>query len=149
MRTILTCTQLLLLVLACAPQVSAQTGETAACGGIAYADKNMIDYKVAVSSAKGIVRDFQQVSIPGACVGIFSEPGHKLLGFVQTNGDGAFQFTGLRDGIYRLVIRYDSFCPANAILQIKNRSRKRRSLIVVMKVSGIDDCSYVTLKNRH
>src|SRR5580692_10817079 len=91
---------------------SVARGQTPNCKDMVYRNRNQIDYgrPITVAAAKGVAEDRQGVRIPKACVGIFTEPSHKLVAFVEAEGDGRFEVKGLAGGDYRLVVEYDGFC---------------------------------------
>jgi hypothetical protein len=112
------------------------------CGEIAYEDRNPIDYgPLRAGAVEGHVRDAQAVAIPNVCVALFEEPGHKLVVSTQTDAKGRFRFPPVAKGRYRLVAKYEGFCPANAIILVQPEARK--TLRVRMRPAGIDTCSYV------
>jgi len=112
------------------------------CGQITYEDRNQTDYgPLRVGVVEGHVRDAQGVAIPNVCVALFNEPHHKLVATTQTDAKGRFRFRPVAGGGYRLVAKYEAFCPANVILQVQPTARK--SLRVHMRPAGIDTCSYV------
>jgi len=89
--------------------------------------------------------------VPGACLGLFSEEGHRLITTATANEEGNFQFGSLATGRYRLVVRANGLCVANIPLQIaapKSGSRKLKNnqLVVHMRPAGIDSCSYADYK---
>jgi hypothetical protein len=107
-----------------------------------YQDRNQVDYgPLRVGVAKGRVRDDAGVAIPSVCLGLFSEPDHKLVATTQTDVKGAFRFRHVASSRYRIVAKYEGFCPANAILLVQPTAR--RSLRIHMKPAAIDTCSYV------
>jgi len=115
---------------------------TTSCGQITYEDRNQIDYgPLRVGVVEGHARDDGGTAIESVCLGLFTEPDHKLVATTQTNAKGAFRFRHVANGRYRIVAKYDSLCPANAILLVLPIARK--SLRVHMKPVGIDTCSYV------
>ena len=77
----------------------------------------------------------------GKRVMLTGEPDHKLVATTQTDTKGAFKFRHVVSGRYRIVAKYDAFCPANAILLVQPTARK--SLRVHMRPAGIDKCSYI------
>jgi hypothetical protein len=120
---------------------------TTSCGQITYEDRNQTDYgPLRVGVVEGHARDDVGSAIPNVCLGLFSEPDHKLVTTAQADVKGAFRFRRLASGRYRIVAKYEGFCPANAILLVEPTARK--SLRIHMKPAGIDTCSYVDLANR-
>jgi len=105
-----------------------------------YGDQNQIDTKLRVRDLKGIAIDEQNVPVPGVCVGLFSEPGHKLMSVTTTSDDGTFKFRAAAKGTYRLVAQYDSLGVANSVVIIGTGGRK--SLTIRMRPKGIDTTSY-------
>jgi hypothetical protein len=124
----------------CAWSVSSPNAPS--CGQISYEDHNQIDYgPLRVSVAEGNARDTQGAVIPNVCMGVFSEPDHKLIATTQTDAKGAFKFPPVAKGRYRLVAKCEGFCTANVILLVQRATG--RSLRLHMRPAGIDTCSYV------
>jgi Carboxypeptidase regulatory-like domain len=121
----------------------------AGCKNQSYENRNQTDYgPLRVASVRGVVKDPQGVSIPKACVSVFTEAAHKLLATTQTDDRGKFQFNDVPDGVYRLIAKYEGFSPANAKLRIERRSQKqnKRSLTVQMRPASLDTSSFIELK---
>jgi hypothetical protein len=121
----------------------------AACKNQSYENRNQTDYgPLRVASVRGVVKDPQGVSIPKACIGVFSEAAHKLVATTQTDDRGKFEFNDIPDGAYRLVAKYEGFSPANAKLRIERSSQKqnKRSLTVQMRAASLDTSSFIELK---
>src|SRR5262245_37176629 len=55
-------------------------------------------------------------SVPGACLGLFTEEGHRLIATGAADQGGKFQFGKVPNGKYRLVVRAGGFCTANVPL---------------------------------
>ncbi len=85
-------------------------------------------------------------ALPGVCVGLFTEKGHRLVATTVTDQEGRFQFGTIPSGEYRLVIQAKPLCLANVPLRVLRHSHstasKQRHLIIHMRPAGIDDCSY-------
>jgi hypothetical protein len=116
------------------------------CKEMVYGHENQIDPSpIELRQVKGTVLDPSGAVMPQICVGIFTEPEHKLIRYAQTDETGLFALdvTGLPDGEYRFVGQVPYFCPANALIRSKSRSHKKTTLTVHMNVRGIDSCSYV------
>lgn len=112
-----------------------------------YENKNQVDPKpLLLSSVSGAVEDGQGVSIPDACIGIFTEDGQKLIAQATSDENGKFAFSSVPAGKYRLIVRYNPFCVANIPIEIITKSQKgklkRKKVVVHIKPSGIDSCSY-------
>jgi hypothetical protein len=121
----------------------------AACKNQSYENRNQTDYgPLQVASVRGVVKDPQGVSIPKACVVVFTEAAHKLVATTQTDDRGKFGFNDIPDGAYRLVARYEGFSPANAKLRIERRlqGQNKRPMTVQMRAAGLDTSSFVELK---
>jgi Carboxypeptidase regulatory-like domain len=119
----------------------------AACKSLSYEDRNQTDYgPLQVAKVRGVARDAEGVTIPRACVGLFSELGHKLVATTQTNDRGEFELAGIPDGSYRLVAKYEGFSSANARIRIEKHSQSKKSLTVQMRLLGIDARSFVELR---
>jgi Carboxypeptidase regulatory-like domain len=117
------------------------------CGDLTYENRNQTDYgPLHVPGIRGIAQDAKGGPIPKACVGVFTEVGHKLIAVTQANGTGRFELKNIPDGEYRLVTKYEGFCPANAKVVLERRAKGKKRLTVQMRFAGLDDCSYVQLK---
>jgi len=116
------------------------------CKEMVYRHENQIDLKpIELRQVQGTALDPNGTVMPQLCVGIFTEPEHKLLRYSQTDDDGVFAADthGLPDGEYRMVVEATGFCPANAIIRIKSHSRKKKLLVIHMNARGLDTCSFV------
>ncbi len=117
------------------------------CKSLTYESHNQIDYgPIIVNSIRGVAQDAQGVPIPKACVGVFTETEHKLLAVAETDDGGRFELTVIPRGEYRLVAKYEGFCPVNAKLRIGRRSKDKKPLMLQMRPAGLDSCSYVEAK---
>ena len=118
-----------------------------ACKSMGYENRNQVDIgPLIVSKVVGTVKDFQGWPVPKACIGVFDETGKRLVAVTRTNGRGQFGIGGLREGDYRLVIKYPGLCPANAKLKVSRQGSVRRSVKVRLIVGGLDVCSAVDLE---
>jgi hypothetical protein len=135
---------------------------------IEYGNKNQIDPKPqSVRVVSG--RVFDEVgdvgaptnnparelgAIPEACLGLFTEKGHRLVASVVADVEGRFKFKSVPPGKYRLVVRdpQNLLCVVNMPLRVVGWPRvgifKRKSttILVHMRAEGIDDCSYAEVK---
>ena len=119
----------------------------AACKNLSYEDRNQTDYgPLQVTTVRGVAKDAQGVVIPKACVGVFTETGHKLVATAQTGAGGQFELNHIPNGAYRLIAKYEGFSTANAKLQIEQRSQGKKSLTVQMRPAGLDTSSFIELK---
>lgn len=86
--------------------------------------------------------------VSGACVYLFSERGHRLVASVVADDNGHFAFDHVSRGQYRLIVRAQSLCVANARVEIvrKSSARRGRRIVVHMRPSGYDACSYADYK---
>jgi hypothetical protein len=114
---------------------------------ITYENRNQIEYRpLSVSIVSGVALDKDQVPIPSVCLGLFTERGHRLVANAVTDQTGSFNFSRVIPGRYRLMAKYNGFCPANLSLRIMRRpsksNRKGRHLVFHMQPTGMDSCSY-------
>lgn len=111
-----------------------------------YENHNQVDYSpLRVRNVKGIVVDFDGAIIPAVCVARFDEANHKFMSAVETNEKGEFALSGIPEGLYRLVAKYDGFSVANVRVRIGGYPRQHK-LRVKMRPSGIDTGSYVEIR---
>ena len=82
-----------------------------------------------------------------ACLGLFREDDHQLVASTTADEKGRFEFESISAGLYRLVVRdpQNAFCVANVPLQIV-RSQRGKPLVIHLRPSGVDTCSYGDLK---
>jgi hypothetical protein len=112
---------------------------------VSYENHNQVDYSVTASRLRGTVMDSQSAAIPGAVVAVFSEPKHEFLSQTKTDSNGKFAVArSVACRKCRLVIKYDSFCPANVVVEIKPWDTGE--LLVTLRPRGIDECSSVRKK---
>jgi hypothetical protein len=117
------------------------------CKDLSYESRNQTDYgPLQVSKIRGTMQDAQGSPIPKACVAIFTEIDHKLIALTETDRSGYFKLKGIPDGNYRLIAKYEGFCPANAKVRIERNRRIKKPLSVKMRFAGIDTCSYIELR---
>jgi hypothetical protein len=120
-----------------------------------YENRNQVDPKrSSLSSIAG--RVITEVGDPArevgpwpACLGLFAENDHRLVASTVADEDGHFKFSSVPPGSYRLVVRdpQNAFCVANMPLSVVRSLRgKAKSLVIHMRPSGIDDCSYGDFK---
>lgn len=85
-------------------------------------------------------------SVAGACLGLFTEEGHRLVAAAVADDAGRFTFGTVTPGYYRLVVRAGPLCVANVPLRVvRNRhgaGGKTRQVVVHMRAAGYDICSY-------
>jgi hypothetical protein len=119
----------------------------------AYENHNQVDPDpLSVPSLRGRIiaeagDEAQEIgSVPGACLGLFTEEEHRLITTVTADQEGRFQFGKVPNGKYRLVVKIGSFCTANVPLQLIGERRSkvtgRKQLVIHMRPGGIDRCSY-------
>lgn len=131
-----------------APTLSAQRAVEGCEAKMAYENRNQVEYDpLPIQSVSGIALDKDGVSIPGVCLGLFTERKHRLIERTVTDQKGNFKFRRLPSGRYRLVAKYSGFCPANTSLLVKrdssNKILRRKRLVLHMEFVGIDRCSYI------
>jgi hypothetical protein len=122
---------------------------------IEYGNRNQVNPKR--SSVRGLSgRVVSEVGDPAkeigpvpACLGLFTEKDHRLVATAVADEEGRFKFKSVASGRYRLVVRdpQNAFCLANMPLHIVGWPRgTTKSLVIHMRPSGIDDCSYGDFK---
>ena len=139
---LLRCLSFLILVVAFPAPSQAQQENP--CGQTMYEDHNQIDYgPLAVQDVKGTASAPNGTRISGACIAIFSEKDQKLIAAVETDKEGKFLFPTIPPGHYRLVVKANPLCPANARLRVVKHQWKKRILYAHMRVRGLDSCSFI------
>ena len=118
---------------------------------IEYENHNQVDYgPLSVRMVRGRALDKDRVSIPGVCLGLFSEKAHRLIAQTVTDQEGRFEFSAVTPGRYRLVGQYQGFCTANVPLRIVRWPRggmvERRQIVLHMEPAAIDHCSFASYK---
>ena len=121
--------------------------DTNPCARMNYEHKNMIDpHPLRVSKVQGFVKDIENFSVSAGCVGVFSKDQSKLIAAVQIRSDGSFDLLGIPTGNYWLVVTVEGFCPANNQIIVAGHSLRKRTLLAIMRPTGIDACSWMQLK---
>lgn len=123
------------------------------CGKqVGYENRNQVDPPVIMlQEVSGLAVDKDSVVVSGVCVAVFTEKDHLLVSTVTTDQSGKFRFDNLLKGDYRLVVKYAGFCPANIPLQLNPQSsqktRQPKRLVVQLRLSGYDECSFAEYKS--
>jgi hypothetical protein len=128
---------------------AAQTPKS--CENMPYLHQNQFDLApIGLGEVRGTVVDKNGVALTEVCVGVFSEPDHKLLRYGRSDGNGGFSVDtkGLPDATYRLVGQLIGFCPANAILNVDSHSKGKQRLVIKMKLDGAETCSTVNVQKK-
>ncbi len=138
-----------LSVLAAAPCMAQQKGESPCPSSTVYENHNQVDYgplKVRAVLGEGVVEIGYKTqpgkTVPGACLSLFTEKEHKLVASITADSEGRFHFAAVPVGRYRLVARADGFCTANIPIELVKSSRRKTKIVVHFRPAGIDTCSY-------
>lgn len=117
---------------------------------VKYQDHNqVVPRPISLQAVKGVVEtDVGNEVASGACIGVFTEGGHRLVAAVQSDAAGKFSFPMIPPGAYRLVVQYSDLCAPNARIRVGGPARRKILLHIHMKFSAVDDCSYVDLKSK-
>jgi len=152
MREALACFTLLVFLLL---PTRAQTSKAGCSENGKYENHNQVDPKpLRVLVLQGMVIAADGVTIPLACLTLFTEAGDKVVAQVVADGDGHYKFKELPSGVYRLVVRdpQNVLCVANAKIHIPNWFGKLwitdKQVSVIMRASGYDTCSYADYSRR-
>ena len=122
----------------------AQSSSTPCPKDAKFADRNQIDYTIKVRGVRGrVIVEGDQEAIAGARVALFDATHSKLLREVQADENGSFTIEPLSSGDYWLSVKdpQQALCPAAVRLHVR-RTAVKSKIVVVMKVAGIDTCSY-------
>jgi hypothetical protein len=119
----------------------AQGSADESCSAMAYRDQNQIDTKIGIRDVQGVAIDAANVPVPGVCVGVFTEPDHRLILTVMSDDRGKFRLPGIGRGTYRLVAEYQAFGAANSLVVVGKRGE--RSVVIRMLPRRIDSTSYI------
>jgi len=122
---------------------------------IDYGNRNQVDAKRStVGRLSG--RAISEVGDPAkeigpvpVCLGVFTEKDHRLVASAVADEEGRFHFASIPLGRFRLVVRdpLNLYCLANMPLHVVKWPRgKAKPLVIHMRPSGIDDCSYGDFK---
>lgn len=116
------------------------------CDKVGFDSKSMVlEEPLGVRSIDGIVvtEDGSDL-LPEMCVAIFREDDQVRVGSFKLGKSQRFDFKGLQDGRYRLVVkqRNNVYCLASIPVVVSRREQKEKSIEVVMKPREIDVCSY-------
>lgn len=116
---------------------------------LSYANRNQVDYgPLKIGTIQGRVIDTSGVPIPQALVILFTDPEHKVISHTYTTEDGRFEIRSVKRARYRLMVKYDSLCPANMPLQMTRTAHSERELIIHMEFVKLDGCSWGEVKQR-
>lgn len=118
---------------------------------VEYINRNMIDSPtISLHSLQGRAIDSNGVAVPSIRIALFTEKDHKFVAQTVTDENGYFRFEKTGNGSYRLVgrLEYDYLCPVNVrVRQVSSPFVSRKTKLVLhMRPSGIDDCSFGTTK---
>jgi hypothetical protein len=114
-----------------------------------YENRNMVDYGPLVfRGLAGQATDPSGVPVPGASVALFTKTDHKLVASAVTDESGRFRLPHVSRGRFRVVVHFDSFCPANVPVSIVwwPRGGIARKLQIHLSPDGIDSCSFGAYK---
>ena len=111
---------------------ASQNRATEPCDQMIYEFRSQIEPQpIELGLIEGTVQDIDGVRIPKACIGVFSEPGHKLIKAVETDSRGRFTLSGVAAGNYRIVSSYPPLCPANT--QIRLTGKRGNAAVIRMR----------------
>ena len=114
------------------------------CEKMSYENRNQVDYgPLRIRELRGKAIDPDGVSVPGVCVGLFTEFDHKLIAATATERNGEFRLENAPAGDYRLVAKYPVFGTANARVRL---GRGATRVVLRMRMTSIDTTSYVESK---
>jgi len=116
---------------------------------VVYESHNQIDpRRLKLHSISGTATDDGRALIPAVIIGLFTDLGHKLIATTLTDSKGEFAMAHVSPGKYRLVAKFDGFCPANVpiLVESTNLLTSGKSLKLHMRPGGIDTCSFGSLK---
>ena len=116
---------------------------------VVYESHNQIDPRpLKLHSISGTATDSEGALIPTVIIGLFTDQDHKLIATTMTDSKGEFAMAHISPGKYRLVAKLAGFCPANVpiLVQGPNLLNFGRSLKLHMRLSGIDTCSFGSLR---
>lgn len=117
------------------------------CEDMKYEHHNMVDYgPLRISNLWGTTKDADGFTVPNACIGVFNESDHRTVATGQADSEGHFEIRNVPNGKYRLVVASDGFCAANAPVILRKRSRGKKKLVVTLKPSAVDVCSFMEWK---
>lgn len=125
--------------------------DSKACASLGYEDKNQVTPKPrVVKKVEGrvIIKD-GELPLMDACILLFDEETKRIVSVVSPNEKGEFRIKKVSNGKFRLVVRhfYNFYCVANIPIEIKTKSSGKGKILVNMKPSSIDDCSYGEIKD--
>lgn len=131
----------------CSYSVIAQDADSDCSKPVEYVNRNQVDpTRISLRGIEGRAIDSDGVAVPDVCVALFSEKERKLVAQTVTDENGYFRFGKISEGDYRLVgrLEYDHLCPVNVRIRQRKPSAGpgKKKLILHMRPSGIDDCSY-------
>lgn len=97
---------------------------------------------VTTKSVYGRMTDEHNRAIPGVCIGLFTEKGHRLAASVESDDDGHFRFGGIAPGRYQLVSRVPGFylkmIPVRIVGWPHSWFLKSKSILLYMEIPEIN-----------
>jgi hypothetical protein len=121
------------------------------CKSQKYEDLNQLEterFSLEKIRGKVVAVELNNRPYPEVCLLLFNEKDHQLVTSFVTNKNAEFGVRGIRNGLYRLVVRSpnNAVLPANIALQIDKKLRSKARLIINMKGGNIDSPSYGELE---
>lgn len=117
----------------------------------AYEDHNQVTPRpLAVCRVGGRAIDPSGNAVPNVRLGLFQGSEPRLVQVIVADSKGCFNLPGVPAGEYRLVVKYEGFCPANVPIVVPHCSpcqgEPKENLVIHMNVYATDGCSYGTLE---
>jgi len=100
---------------------------------------------VSIAAVRGVVRDSQDIVMPGACVGLFSAVTRQLVAAVKADDKGEFAVSRVPAGEYRLAVWYPDFGPLYAPVTVEPRASRGMLDVLLVPASATTPGS-VTVK---
>ena len=92
------------------------------------------------------------ILIKGACLALFTEEDHRLVSQTISDENGAFNFTNIPSGRYRLVVRHPmsimnvANIPLKVVEQLVKAKSKSKKIVVYMMGTNFAENSFGKLK---
>ena len=126
------------------------------CASLKYEDKNQLTpSQLTVKKVSGqlVVEGDENYPFIDICIALFDEKNKKFI-FIkeisEMSENGKFNIKKIPNGKYRLIVKTLSnfFCVANVPIEINNTISKNRKISIIMRPSGLDDCSFGKYENK-
>jgi hypothetical protein len=115
-----------------------------------YENHNQVDYgPLKVTAIYGatsleVAGGTSPKPVPGACMSLFTEEGHRWVSSAVADSEGKFRFSITpAPGHYRLIAWANGLCAANVRIEVRKPKGKSVPIAIHFRPQGVDTCSFV------